>query len=213
MVVLAYAFSPSVAVYVDPGATFGILTAYVLLAAAGLIGICAGALSRAEKLDDRLEALEAERRRVQEIEQATREAKLAAPPPPEEVVTDSGSPEDEVAALLDDLARGPPHAPPRGARTTPGEPRPSRGAVEDLLQADVWKIERVRRARDRVGATLLGPAIVAIGILGAFAPLLPAADGMLVSNLSLNALVGLAGLGGLAGLAAYAFAAFRQIRP
>lgn len=213
MIILAYAFSPSVAVYVDPGATFGILTAYVLLAAAGLIGICAGAVARAGKLDDRLDALETERRRVREIEQAAREAKLAAPPPPEEVVTDSGSPEDEVAALLDDLAGGLPHRPSRGARTNPKDAERPSSAVEELLQADVWEIERVRMARDAVGVTLLGPAVVAIGILGAFAPLLPGADGMLASNLSLNALVGLAGVGGLVGLAAYAFAAFRQIRP
>ncbi len=211
--VAAYAFSDSIAVYVDPGATTWILSAYVLLGAAGLIAICAGAVSRAGKLDDRLDVLEAERRRVREIEQATREARLAAPPPPEAAIVDSGSPENEVAALLDDLAKGASLPPPEDTADAAVKAGRAPSAVEELLKADAWKVERVRVARDALAGVLLGPALAAIGIVGIFAPLLPAADGMLVANLQLNAFLGVAGAGGLIGFAAYAFAAFRQIRP
>ncbi len=203
----AYWFSPQIAPYVDPGATFWISTAYVVLGAAALAGICGGALSRARKLEARLEELEALQRRVHELENP------AQPPIPDRVraiaVTDSGSAEQEVEALLDGVADikdrlGKPPAP---------SPPPTSGssAVALLLERDTWEMTRLRRARDALGAAAAGPAVAAIGLLGFFAPLLPASDGMLLSNLPLAAFFGVAGLGVLVGLPVYAAAAFRQV--
>ncbi len=203
----AYWFSPQIAPYVDPGATFWISAAFVVLGASALAGICSGALSRARKLEARLEELEALQRRVHELENPAR------PPPPdrvrEMVVTDSGSAEHEVEALLDGVADI------TGRLQRPPAPTPSpsseSSAVALLLERDTWEMTRLRRARDAISAAAAGPAVAAIGLLGFFAPLLPASDGMLLSNLPLAAFFGVAGLGVLVGLPVYAAAAFRQV--
>lgn len=204
----AYWFSPEIAPYVDPGATFWISTAYVVLSAAALAGICGGALVRSNRLEDRLEELEALQRRVRELESPM------TPPVSDRArdvaVTDSGSPEHEVEALLDGLVditdrlqRAPAQRPSAASESS---------AVALLLQRDTWEMTRLRGARDAVGAAAAGPAVAAIVLLGFFAPLLPASDGMLLSNLQLAAFFGVAGLGGLLGLPVYAAAAFRQVR-
>ncbi len=204
----AYWFSPQIGPYVDPGATFWISTAYVVLGAAALAGICGSALSRARKLEARLEELEALQRRVRELENPAQ-----SPLPDrlrEKAVTDSGSAEDEVEALLDGvvdiadrLQKPPAPSPPPSSESS---------AVALLLERDTWEMIRLRKARDAVGTAAAGPAVAAIGLLGFFAPLLPASDGMLLSNLPLAAFFGVAGLGVLVGLPVYAAAAFRQVR-
>lgn len=205
----AYWYSPQIAPYVDPGATFWISTAYVVLGAAALAALCVGALVRAHKLEDRLEDLEALQHRVQELENPM------SPPIPDRVreaarVSDSGSAETEVEALLDGLAEITDRVHRAPTPRPSGDPRTS--AVALLLQRDTWEMTRLRRARDAVGAAVAGPAVAAILLLGIFAPLLPASDGMLLSSLSLSAFFGVAGLGCLVGLPVYAALAFRQIR-
>lgn len=74
------------------------------------------------------------------------------------------------------------------------------------------ELERLSEVRDAVAITVFGPAVAAIGVIGGFAPVLPAADGMLLSDLRLNAFLGLAGVGCLVGVAAYGLLAFRQLR-
>lgn len=209
VILLAYVFSPQVAGYVDPAATFWICASFVLLGALALAGLGAGALARARTLDARLDQLEAVRRRVREI-QGPILRRQAEAPRPRGVVNDSGSADVEVEALLDGLAES---ADGNGVEPEPGEPEPAPSAIDDLLKADTWEIERVRKARDALAVALMGPAVAAIALVGLFAPLLPAADGMLLSDLSLNAFLGAAGLGVLVGLPAYAGAAFRQLRP
>ncbi len=183
---VAYWFSPQVAPYVDPGATFWISTAYVVLGAVAIAAICAGALVRARKLEDRIDQLEALRHRVQELEN---------PAGPMRPVTDSGSAETEVEALLEGIVQKSP---------------PS--AVDQVLRGEIWEMGRLRKAREAVGIVVLGPALAAIALLGLFAPLLPASDGMLLGNLTLAAFLGIAGLGCLVGIPVYAAAVFRQIR-
>lgn len=208
---LAFYLSPSVAPYVDPGATFWILTAYVALGALALTGVCAGALRRAIGLDTRIDEFEAVRRRAQRAPESAR-ARASSPRPV--LVLDSGSPEHEVEALLDGLqqitdAASADLSPDEGNGAGAG---PAPGAIEDLLRADEREIERVRKARNAVARTMVGPAVAAAAIVGVVAALLPASDGMLLSNLQINAFVGVAGLGCLVGLGLYAAAAFRQIR-
>lgn len=209
VVLLAYLFSPQVAGYVDPGATFWICAAFVLLGALAIAGLGAGALARARSLDARLDQLESVRRRVRQI-QGPILRRQAEAPRPRVSVNDSGSADLEVEALLDGLAES---ADGNGVEPGWAEPEPGPSAIDDLLKADAWEIERVRKARDALPIALVGPAVAAIALVGLFAPLLPGADGMLLSNLSLNAFLGMAGLGVLVGLAAYAGAAFRQLRP
>lgn len=196
VVVAAYLVSPQLAPYVDPGATFWISTGYVLLGAAALAAVCSGAIVRARHLEDRLDELEALQRRVHEIEH---------PVPPAQRVRDSGSADAEVEALLNGLT-GILEEPPAREVAKPS-------AVEELLRGDTWEMGRLRKSRDAVGVVALGPAVAAIALVAAFAPLLPASDGMLQGNLQLSAFAGVAGLGILVGLAVYAVAAFRQIRP
>lgn len=204
----AYWFSPQIAPYVDPGATFWISTAFVLLGSVALAGICGAALARARALEARLEELEAIQRRVQELESP------ALPPLADRVrkatlVTDSGSAEDEVEALLDGLAEVTDRLRTAPKRRPAAAPQSS--AVEQLLRGDTWEMGRLRRARDAVGLAAAGPAIAAVALLGAFAPLLPASDGMM-TNTQLAAFFGVAGLGCLVGLPAYAAVAFHQVR-
>ncbi len=205
IVLLAYVFSPTLAGYVDPGATQWILTAYVVLGAVALLGIGGGGLRRSSRLEDRIEALEAKARRARDIERATHGPENAA-------VVDSGSADTEVEALLARLEEAAESAMVETAVLEAPKP-PASGAVEELLKADAWEIDRLHRLRKAVAVSLAGPAIAAIALVGAFAPLVPSADGMLVANLQWNAFVGVAGLGVLLGIAAYGAAAFRQTRP
>ncbi len=182
----AYWYSPQLAPYVDPGATFWISTAYVVLGAVAVVGISAAAVLRARRLEDRTDQLEALRRRVRELENPGGRVKP---------VTDSGSAETEVEALLDGFSQ----------MTGPS-------AVDEVLKEETWEMGRLRKARDAVGTAALGPAVAAIALMGMFAPLLPASDGMLFANLTMSAFLGVAGLGFLIGIPIYAAAAFRQIR-
>lgn len=213
LVGLAFYLSPTIAGYVDPGATFWICAAYVLLGALALAGICAGAVARARSLDARVDDLEVVRR-SRPIPTPTRQATTEVTTAPVLTPVDSGSADHEVDALLDSLQRM------SDAASSEAHARPESGAgleleprfVEDLRMPDAREIERLRAARDAVAVTVLGPALAAIALVGAFATLLPGSDGMLLANLQLNAFVGVAGLGSLVGLGAYAAAAFRQIR-
>lgn len=184
--VFAYWYSPQVAPYVDPGATFWISAAYVLLGAIAVVGISGAAFVRARKLEHRAEQLEALRRRVRELENPGGRMKL---------VTDSGSAETEVEALLDGLSQ----------MTAPS-------AVDEVLKEETWEMGRLRNARDAVGSVALGPAMAAVALMGFFAPLLPASDGMLLTNLTLSAFLGITGLGCLVGIPVYAAVGFHQIR-
>lgn len=203
----AYWFSPQIAPYVDPGATFWISTAYVILGAVALAGLCAGALVRARHLEDRLDELEALQRRVLEIED------LSVSPgsdPGRESVTDSGSAELEVEELLDGLTEITNVA--ERAPNLRAAVDPESSPVGELPRGDTGEVTRLRRARDAVGLSAAGPALVAIALIGFFAPMLPASDGLLLSNLQIAAFFGVAGLAVLIALPVYAAAAFRQVR-
>ncbi len=210
-VLLAYVVAPQVAGYVDPGATFWILATYMLLGAVAIVGLSGGALLRARTLDARLDQLESVRRRVREIQGPLLRRQMEVPPERRAAVNDSGSADLEVEALIEGLANLPKAEVAEEAVAAAPAAAPS--AIDDLLKADAWEIERVRKARDALAVALLGPALAAIAIVGALAPLLPAADGMLLGNLTLNAFVGVAGIGALVGTAVYVAAAFRQLRP
>ena len=211
LLVFAYLFAPRVFPPVDPGTTSWILATYMLLGAVALVGIGAGAARRGARLDDRVDELEADARRLR------REAAMGRDPwahPRQERVVDSGSAEREVELLLDSLD-------PLGETASAG--RSAARSLEAFLEtdaaeferrlaADAWEVARLRRVRAAVALTLTGPAMAAVAIVGAFAPLLPAGDGMLLSDLWLKAFLELVGLGGLVGVAAYAGAGFRQLR-
>lgn len=200
---LTYYVSPQVAPYVDPGATFWILTAFVLLGSAALLGVCAGGISRAGKLDLRIEQFEAARRRARSA--------VAQAPPPRALLADSGSADHEVEALLEGLSEIGEVALAVDPVGDP-DPEPSGSAVEELIGAEEWEIQRLRRARDAVAATVAGPAVAAVLLVGVVAPMLPASDGLLLANLPLNAFLGLAGVGWLVGIAGYAAAGFRHLK-
>lgn len=214
VVAVAYVLAPAAVVYLDPGATFWILAAYLLLGALALVGVCAAAVRAAMRLDARLRGLGALQRKDAG---ATPTAVNAADDDVAPVLglgTPDALPTDEdVERLLLDLRRVGEEA---VARAWPS-PEPeglSRRAAEAaarLRDARGREIRRLTKAREAVAATAAGPAVASIGLLGVFAALLPASDGMLLANLQLNAIVGVAGLGGLIGIAAYAAAAFRQL--
>jgi len=213
VIVLAFYLSARVAPYVDPGATFWISATYMLLGALALAGIGTGAVARARRLDARLEVLEAVRSRVRRPPSPTRRLRTEVPPSWDATPIDSGSADREVDTLLEglqgmtDAASTDAGAPPYAGENPEEAPTPA----DDLLRDAAWEIKRVQAVRDAIVVTLLGPILAAIALVGAFAPLLPAADGMLLADLQLNAFVGIAGLGCLVGLGVYAAAAFRQI--
>lgn len=213
VIVLAFYLAPPVAPYVDPGATFWISATYMLLGALALAGIGTGALARARRLDARLEVLEAVRSRVRRPPRPTRRVRTEVPPSWDAAPIDSGSADREVESLLEGL-QGMTDAASTDAGAVPdaGEnPEETPTPADDLLRDAAWEIERVRTARDAIVITLLGPTLAAIALVGVFAPLLPASDGMLLADLQFNAFVGIAGLGSVVGLGVYVAAAFRQI--
>lgn len=210
MVLLAYLVAPAVAAYVDPGATFWILTAYVILAALGLLGVCLAAMRRAMRLDERLDALE-------DLQRRGRAARSTTSDGPEYDV-ENGAPSDlptdeDVDRLLVDLRRIGEEAVAKAWRTGESE-APAHGAAEEaarLREARGREVHRLIWVREAMATAAAGPAVASLAILGVCAALLPAADGMLLANLRFNAFLGLAGLGGLVGVAAYAAAVFRHI--
>ncbi len=210
--VLAYVLAPQLSAYVDPGATLEVLAAYALLGALALVGLGAGALRHAHRLDERIDDLEDELRHLRRGE-GGRGRPPVRPTPQEPPAVDSGSADHEVALLLDGLETISEAASAEVEAPEALEPQPDAGPgeAELLAAAHAREIERLRRARGAVAVTLAGPAVAAIAIVGAFAPLLPAADGMLLADLRFNAFLGVTGLGSLAGLAAYAGASFRQL--
>jgi hypothetical protein len=207
-ILLAYFLSPTVSPYVDPGATSWICAAYMLLGAVVLVGVCAGAVRRWMHLEAHLAELEDAQ---SEALSSMFSAPEAAAPPAEEHVPASEPTDRDVDQLLEDLHRlgqtaaaadAPP--PERAARPF-ADPRSHDGVEAER------EIRRVRRVLEAVPAFAAGPAFASSVLLGVFASLLPASDGMLVANLQLNAFVGVAGLACLVGLLAYAGAAFRQV--
>lgn len=209
LVVLGVTFfvSAPLSVYVDPGATRWISAAYVLLGALVLVSVCVGAVARSARLDARLA----------ELEGALREAPAAAPAgvpasPLEEGALPAEPSDRDVDQLLEELHRIGETA----AEAGPGEEpeAPSRRVVEataELRVARSREFRRLTKIRDAVAATAAGPAIASAGLLGVFATLLPASDGMLLGNLQLNAFLGLAGLGWLVGLPIYAGVSFHRL--
>ncbi len=212
LVALAYVLSPFVTPYLDPGATFLILAAYTLLGAVAAAGIGAGAVRRAVALDSRLDELLDERREVRRMQEEAREAGAAAPTPRHVLAVDSGHAEIEVEELLDQLQElGESTGTDAGHQAVDADVvRPA--DLAGLLGAVSREIHRTTAARAAVASTLIGPALVAAAVVGVFAPLLPAADGMLLADPWLNAFFGILGLGLLVGVAGYAAAAFRQLR-
>ena len=212
VLVLAYLLAPRATAYVDPGAIFWVLAAYVVLGGVALVGVGTGALGRARRLDERIDALLADRSRARASGRGRRRPPAKAPPAGEAVV-DSGSPEQEIAALLDGLEAigGEVEA---DLEALDGSTKAAEATAHDLASlaaAEEREVARLERARAAVAISLVGPALAAIAIVGAFAPLLPAADGMLLADFRLSAFLGLAGAGSLVGLAAYTSAAFWQI--
>ena len=177
VLVFAYVLSPRVAAYVDPGATLWILAAYMLLGALALVGLGAGALRRARRLDERIDDLEASRRRVRRAATQSRTPGPKAPRHTEPVV-DSGSPDREVELLLDglqtisDSVSAEIYAPEALGVDPETDPERDTEGLEALAAADLREVGRLRRARDAVAATLVGPAVAAVAIVGAFAPFL-----------------------------------------
>ncbi len=199
----AYLLAPTIAGYVMPSATFWISAAYVVLGAGALLGICALGMRMARRLDMRIDGLLLRRRQA-------RAAAVAPPgtprPPP---VTDSGSADHEVDQLMAELQRV-------SAVALAENPAMLEGAEAEMASEgfsalEALEMEQLKEVRDAVAITLVGPAVAAVALVGAFAPLLPAADGMLISDLQLNAFVGVAGVAVLAGVVAYAAASLRQL--
>ncbi len=199
--------STPLSIYVDPGATRWICAAYVLLGALVLVAVCVGAFARSARLDARLA----------ELEDAQREAPAAAPAgvpasPLEEAALPAEPSDQDVDQLLEELH----HIGEAAAEAGPGEePEAPSGqmaeATAGLREARSREFRRLTRIRDAVAATAAGPAIASAGLLGVFATLLPASNGMLLGNLQLNAFLGLAGLGWLVGLPIYAGVSFHRL--
>lgn len=206
---VTYFLSPTVSQYVDPGATRWIWTAYLLLGTVALVGACLGALRRAAGIDARIEELEQEERWVLEAATARSRASLSSRS------ADPPAPSDrDVDRLLEELEQVGNSA---SVDPEPGEVDAAElGRVLD--EAAVRRerrgreVPRLRRARDAVAAAAAGPAVASLGVIGLFAALMPATDGLLLADLRLNAFFGLFGVAWLVGLAGYAAAAFRRTR-
>ncbi len=204
-----YFVSPTLSGYVDPSSTRWIWTAYLLLGTLALVAACLGAVRRASKLDARIEAFEQEERLVLETATARSSASFsrngAAPPVPSD---------QDVDRLLKELERVGESA---ASDPDPGEVDESNlGRVLDeaaiLRERRGREVPRLRRARDAVSAAAAGPAVASLGVIGLFAALMPATDGMLLADLQLNAFFGFLGLAWLVGLAGYGIAAFRRTK-
>jgi hypothetical protein len=207
---LAWYLSPTIAGYVMPSATFWILTAYVLLGAVALAIICCGAVRLARRLDLRIEAMEAAAPSPRPASRSRMPSEVMRSSHREPVL-DSGSPDREVAALLDGLEEVT-DALATGQNPTDGTRWESEAdGPEDRLEVSAPEVLRLRRARDALAGSLAGPAVAAIVVVGIFAPMLPAANGTLLTSLQLNAMLGILGLGWLIGVAAYGGAAARHL--
>ena len=93
----------------------------------------------------------------------------------------------------------------------PAPQEPADDEAEGLRAARAREIERLKRVRDAVAASAAGPAVASLGVIGVFAALLPATDGMLLANLQFNAFLEFVGLAYLVGTGAYAGLAFRAL--
>ncbi len=208
IIVLAYLLSPTVAGYVDPGATRWLNLAYALLGAVLLAGVSVGAVRRWMRLDARLAELEYVATAVHAAAPATR---VASSPPAPVTVHASEPTDQEVDQLLEDLHKIGDIA--EGAMTAEEPETMSAPPVpaEELTVERQREIRRIRRVLESVGAYAAGPAVASSVLLGVFTAMMPASDGMLLTDLQLNAFVGLSGVGCLVGLVLYAAAAFRQV--
>ncbi len=199
---VAYFLASYIAPYDAPGYIRWILSAYVLLGSAVLVGVCAGAARRATRLDDRIDELVWEEGQALDAARQAADASVA----PALRRDPAGEPTDaDVEQLLLDLHE---------LGTTAAEPalapEPGLRATADLRFA-ATEIERLKKVRKSVAAWAAGPAVAAAALVGMFAMLIPASDGML-TDLWTNTFVGMAGILGLMGVAAYAAASFRGSR-
>ncbi len=207
--VLAYILAGIIAPYDAPGYIRWILAAFVLLGALVLVGVCTGALRRARALDDRLDALEWEEQEALEY------ARQAAAEPHTDPLTTASAAETEptdadVDQLLMDLHRLGTEEAVEPEPAAESAPVPALKTTAELrFAAD--DLNRLRKVRGSLASLAAGPAIASAFLVGVFASLLPASDGML-SDVWLNTFVGLAGLLGLLGVAVYAGATFRMPR-
>lgn len=207
--IVTYVLSATVSQYVSPSTTRWIWTAYLLLGTLALVGSCLGAVRRASSLDARIEALDQEERWV--LEAATARGRASST----RQDADPPAPSDrDVDRLLEELEQIGNSA---SADPEPGEvDATDLGRVLDeaaiLRERRGREVPRLRRARDAVAAAAAGPAFASLGVIGLFAALMPATDGMLLVDLRLNAFFGLFGAAWLVGLAGYGAAAFRRTR-
>lgn len=202
-VVLAYVLPTGfTSAWYDLTWTRWILAAYLLAGAVLFAATCAAALGRLRRLDARLTEREVA------LEDAIAAAAAARAVGGRRSPSGSASPpDDETAALEVDqlLAEIQKISEAAAAAARAGK---RAGTVAKRATALGAEVDRLRKARDAVPATAAGPLAAGVILLGWIAPLLPAADGALVTNVSLNSFVVLGGLGWLVGLAGYALAAF-----
>ncbi len=201
-VVLAY-FLPTgfTSAWYDLTWTRWILATYLLAGAVLFAATCAAAIGRLRRLDARLTEREVA------LEDAIAAAAAARTVGGRGSTSGSASPpDDETAALEVDqlLAEIQKISEAAAAAARAGK---RAGTVAKRAAALGAEVDRLRKARDAVPVTVAGPLAAGVILLGWIAPLLPAADGALVTNVSLNAFVVLGGLGWLVGLAGYAIAA------
>ncbi len=192
---LAYLAAPSVVSYLWPSETRWVVTAYAVVAALGLVGMAVGGSRRAARLDARLDQIEGERRETASRFQASEPLEMPDPP------TDQ-----DVDRLLTELHQT------RSiveAGDSPYEDVPDALPLSESGRAVEARLLEGRRAT--VPAAVAGPAFACAVVVGLYTSLLPASDGLLLSDPQLNALLWLAGAGWLLGIAGYAIRSLRAL--
>ena len=199
-VVLAYYLSTrSSSPWYDIAWTRWILAAYVLLGAALLAATCAAAVGRLRRLDKRLTEREVALEGA--IAAAARAADAKASPGGSMTPPDDETAAREVDQVLAEIQKI------GEAAAVAARAEKRAGTVASRATALGAEVDRLRKAIDAVPASAAGPLVAGVVFVGWTAPLLPAADGALLTNASLNSFVVLGGLGWLVGLAGYALAA------
>ena len=207
VILIAYLFSDRLtAFWYNAGWVRWYVTAYVVVDAVVLVGLCLGAVAWAGRLDERVTELEA-RGRVVLLEAP------AVPSHREEAASPSEPTDQDVEQLLVELYSlgEATEAFAEPVEEVPAAARAPVRAAAALRSADWERIRRHRRVRATVAARAAGPAVVCVAFLGLFAPLLPAADGLLPASPVLARFLALAGLAYLVGLVPFAAGAFRGL--
>ncbi len=188
-----FATGPGSGYRYGPDLTRWVYAAYLIAAAALLSGIGAVALGSMRHLDHLIEEAEVETMKDHpeaETGPAEPEASEALPPPLTEAPAEKDHVDQDIDELLVSLQEIETNAEQAEEEAVveeaAGEPVAERPVFASGDTKASWNLEKWKRRRAEVPAYFAGPALIAIGIVGVCAAMLPGADAMLQTYNQLN---------------------------